>query len=466
MISLKQPQKTFPKAIPFTKVLGPSIILLGLGLGSGEVILWPFLTSNYGMGIIWAAVIGILFQFFINMEIERYSLLRGESIIVGYYRKFKYVTVWLLISTFIPWIWPGIVAASAKIFSSMFNIPQFNYIGIGLLVLIGVILSAGKVLYKTIERFQTILILVSIPTIIFLTYYLSDAKDYESLFKGFIGQGSNYFLIPAGISMATLLSAFAYSGAAGNLNLAQSYYIREKGYGMGKYVGRITGLFNSNKEKVTISGYTFPITKESKQEFKKWWRIVNIEHFLVFFLLGAVTIVLLSFLSYSTTHNLNGQFKDIDFLFFESKAITDKAGAFFGTLFLLICGFTLFGTQLTVMDATSRILAETSVITWNKKLNENQIPKIYYIFLWLQIIAGIVIFYINFGQPLQLLIIAAVLNAFAMFVHTGLSLWTNLTLLEKEFRPSLPRTIFLFIIFSTYGIFSCYTIYVEILKLI
>lgn len=466
MISFKQPQKTFPKSISFTKILGPSIILLGLGLGSGEVILWPYLTSIYGMGIIWAAVVGILFQFFINMEIERYSLLRGESIIVGYYRKFKYVTIWLLISTFIPWIWPGIVAASAKIFSSMFNISQFNYVGIALLLLIGVILSAGKVLYKTIERFQTILILISIPTIIFLTFYLSDPKDYENLAKGFIGQGSNYFLIPAGISLATLLSAFAYSGAAGNLNLAQSYYIREKGYGMGKYVGRITGLFNSNKEKVTIHGYTFPITKDSKKEFKKWWKIINLEHFLVFFLLGAITIVLLAFLSYSTTHNLNGQFKDIDFLFFESKAITDKAGAFFGTLFLLICGFTLFGTQLTVMDATSRILAETSVITWNKNLKENQIPKIYYIFLWLQIIAGIIIFYINFGQPLQLLIIAAVLNAFAMFVHTGLSIWTNLTLLEKEFRPSFPRTAFLIIIFLTYGVFSCYTIYVEILKLI
>ena len=400
------------------------------------------------------------------MEIERYSLLRGESIIVGYYRKFKHITIWLLLSTFIPWIWPGIVGASAKIFASMFSIKEFNYLGICLLLLIGVILSAGKVLYKTIERFQTILILISIPTIIFLSFYLADSKDYESLFKGLIGQGENYYLIPAGISMATLLSAFAYSGAAGNLNLAQSYYIREKGYGMGKYVGRITGLFNSHTEKVSISGYTFPINKESKKEFHKWWKIVNIEHFLVFFLLGASTIILLAFLSYSTTHNLNGQFKDIDFLFFESKAITNKAGSFFGTLFLLICAFTLFGTQLTVMDATSRILSETTVITFNKKLKETQIPSIYYIFLWLQIFAGIIIFYINFGQPLQLLIIAAVLNAFAMFVHTGLSLWTNLTLIEKEFRPSFFRMILLFLIFITYGIFSCYTIYIEILKLI
>jgi hypothetical protein len=183
-------------------------------------------------------------------------------------------------------------------------------------------------------------------------------------------------------------------------------------------------------------------------------------------LLGAVTIVLLSFLAYSTTHFLNGNFKDIEFLFFEATAINNKAGVIFSTLFLLICALTLFGTQLTVMDATSRILAETSVLTLNKKLKEKNIPQIYFIFLWLQIIAGIIIFYINFGQPLQLLIIAAVLNAFAMFVHTGLSLWTNLTLLEKEFRPSILRVLFLIGIFLTYGTFSCYTIYIEVMKLI
>ena len=66
MINFAQPKKLFPKAISFSKIIGPSFILLGLGLGSGEVILWPYLVSNYGLGIIWAAVLGILFQFFID----------------------------------------------------------------------------------------------------------------------------------------------------------------------------------------------------------------------------------------------------------------------------------------------------------------------------------------------------------------------------------------------------------------
>jgi hypothetical protein len=116
------------------------------------------------------------------------------------------------------------------------------------------------------------------------------------------------------------------------------------------------------------------------------------------------------------------------------------------------------------MDATSRILAENTLLMLPKVFSEKKIPDIYYLFLWIQILAGIIIFAINFGQPLQLLIIAAVLNAFAMFVHTGLSLWTNLTLLEKDFRPKGLRLGMLVTAFFTYGFFSIFTIYTEILK--
>jgi hypothetical protein len=68
---MPQKYKEFPLAPPLKKILGPSFILLALGLGSGEVILWPYLTSNYGLGIVWGALVGITLQFFINMEIER-----------------------------------------------------------------------------------------------------------------------------------------------------------------------------------------------------------------------------------------------------------------------------------------------------------------------------------------------------------------------------------------------------------
>ena len=50
--------KEFPKPIPFRKLIGPSFVILALGLGSGEVILWPYLASNYGLGIAWGGTSG------------------------------------------------------------------------------------------------------------------------------------------------------------------------------------------------------------------------------------------------------------------------------------------------------------------------------------------------------------------------------------------------------------------------
>ena len=73
-----------PKPPKLAKMIGPSLIILGLGLGSGEILLWPYMSSKFGLGIIWAAVVGITIQFFVNMEITRYTIVKGQSVFVGF----------------------------------------------------------------------------------------------------------------------------------------------------------------------------------------------------------------------------------------------------------------------------------------------------------------------------------------------------------------------------------------------
>ncbi len=460
------PLKTnnLPSSPSFRKLVGPSFIFLGLGLGSGEIILWPYLTSNYGMGIIWAAILGVTFQFFMNMEIERYALVHGESVFVGLARKFKWITLWFLLSTFIPWIWPGIIASSAKLFGATVGIENTTNLSILFLILIGVILTLGPILYKTVETFQKILVLIGIPVIIILAIALSKISNVTETAKGIVGIGDGYLFFPEGIIMASFLAAFAYAGAGGNLNLAQSFYVREKGYGMGKYAGRITSLFTGKNENVSLTGTRFPINEENLTSFKIWWKNINLEHFLIFWLMGAVTRVLLGFLSYVTVYGFEGNLQGINFVINEGKVIGETLFPFAGTLFLLVGGLMLFGTQLTVFDATSRILAENVVIAGQRKLSENNIPKVYYGVLWAQITAGVIILLSGFTEPLALLTLAAVLNAFAMFVHIGLMLWLNMTSLEKPLRPSLIRIGAMLLAFLVYGGFSLYVLYDKFLK--
>ncbi|MDD4026600.1 MAG: Nramp family divalent metal transporter [Candidatus Shapirobacteria bacterium] len=236
-----------PKSPILKKMIGPSFVLLGMGLGSGELIMWPYLAANFGLGIVWAAIIGITFQFFINMEIERYTLVTGESVFVGLARKLKIISpIWFILSTIIPWMWPGIILSSAVLTANIFGFKNTNLIAILMLITIGLILSLSKVAYKTQEKIQKLLIFIGVPFIFLLTFYLSKGNDWQNLAQGLIGKGNDFWLIPAALPLITFLGAFAYSGAGGNLNLAQSFYIREKEYGMGKYGGKITSLLKKN----------------------------------------------------------------------------------------------------------------------------------------------------------------------------------------------------------------------------
>lgn len=447
--------KPLPKALPLKKLIGPSFIMLGMGLGSGEIILWPFLTSNYGMGIIWGAIVGIFLQFFMNMEIERYALINGESVFAGFARKLKWLPVWFLASTFIPWIWPGIVASSAKIIGSFFGIQDIKWLSIGILIVIGLILSIGPSLYKTVEWFQKTITLIGVPVIFLLAILLAKHSDWSALANGVVGIGDGYKFLPKGIPLASFLAALAYAGAGGNLNLAQSNYIKDKGYGMGKYADKIKGLLVKNQDVVELSGFTFKTTPENLVEFKKWWRNINLEHFIIFFLTGAVTMVLLGLLAYSTVYKNTQSTEGIDFLLLEGRVIGEQTIPFLGSFFLIIATLTLIGTQIGVFDATSRILSENIILAFNKNFN---ISKIYYAVLWAQILAGVIIFLFGFTQPLQLLMTAAILNAFAMFVHVGLTLWMNKTSLAKELRPNWFRTVMMLLGFLFYGGFSVYTI--------
>ena len=459
--------KPLPKALPLRKLLGPSFIILGLGLGSGEVILWPYLASNYGMGIIWGAVLGLTLQFFMNMEIERYALARGESVFVGMTRKWRAIPFWFILSTFLPWIWPGIAAASATLIAHLlgFSSESIKWVAISLLVTMGLFLSLGPVLYKTVERFQKVLIMFGVPSIFIISILLASVSDWNETVQGLAGIGNNYWLLPAGIPIATFLAALAYSGAGGNLNLAQSFYVKEKGFGMGKFATGITSLITGTKKSATLTGSKFESTAQNNKEFKKWWRTVNTEHFIVFWLTGSITIVLLSLLAFSTTFGDVGSKSDISFVIRESIAIGEQLAPFFGTFFLVVVSLTLFGTQLTVYDATSRILAENTILASGGRLKEKHVGKSYYVVLWLMILSGIGIFLAGYTQPLQLLVIAAVLNAFAMFVHTGLTLRLNRTMLPKAIGPNKFRRYAMTFAFLFYGGFSIYVIIFELKKL-
>ena len=449
--------KLFPEPISIKKLIGPSFVILALGLGSGEVILWPYLTANYGLGIAWGAILGITFQYFMNMEIERYALVKGESVFVGIHKLFKPAVYWFIASTFIGFGLPGIIAASAKVFASVLGIEDFKWIAILFLLIIGLILSLGNTVYGTMERITKVIISIGVPFIFLLAIFLATQTDWSALWGGIIGKGEGFWFLPQGISIATFLEAFAYSGAGGNLNLTQSIYIKEKGYGMGVYSQKISSLFSKEKDnEIVLEGTECAATPEDVSRFKKWWKLISIEHAFVFWFLGIISMIFLMLLSYATTYGFAGNTEGINFVINEGAVIGQMIFPSIGTLFLVVVSIMLFQTQLGVMDSTSRIMAENLAIRklHGKEKRKINLSKIYYSFVWAQIIFGIVLFLFNIYEPKTLIVLGAVINAFAMFVHLALVSLLNYKSLPKVFQPNLLRKIIIGIIFVFFGVFS------------
>jgi hypothetical protein len=68
-------------------VLGPSLIALGISIGSGEWILGPLNVGSLGFqGIGWIITISAVLQTFYNIECARYVIATGEVPIVGFGR--------------------------------------------------------------------------------------------------------------------------------------------------------------------------------------------------------------------------------------------------------------------------------------------------------------------------------------------------------------------------------------------
>ena len=238
-------QRDLPEAPPLRRIIGPSVILVGVGIASGEYILFPFIASQVGLVFLWAGIVGLLTQYFINMEIERYTLATGETAVTGFQRLWKPFGLLMIVCAIAPNIWPAWATSAATITTFLFGGGNANAIAIVAMVLIGIALSASPVVYQTIEKFEFVKVaLVLVFLVVALTTAVSagafgDVDKTVTSFGSFTG---------GELELAVLLGALAYAGAGGTNNLVVSNWIRDKGFGMGKYAPRVVSPITGTEE--------------------------------------------------------------------------------------------------------------------------------------------------------------------------------------------------------------------------
>jgi len=453
-----------PKSPKFSlAMIGPGIVLIAMGLGSGEFIIWPYLVAQFGFGVIWGAILGMILQYFISNESGRYTLATGNSVYHGLYKLGRWIPFWFIVSTFASFAWPGIIGSGGKLFS--FLVEREEILGINVergstvlfLLVIGLILTFGGKVYNNLERLQKLFIALSLPILIAIFIVLVDSNILNELFKGSIGSGDGYWFIPSGISLVTFVGAIAYSGAAGNLVLSHSFYVQDEGLGMAKNLNSQIEL--GKEKKKNPEGKIFKKTESNFQNFRKWFKNTSIEQFFSFFLTGLTIILLLVVISYALLYPYNGE-EGLEFILMQSEILSDDYASLVGQFFLIIGVIFMFTTQLGVFETTSRIMTENLQLASSKIRKKYRRSNVFFFFLWSQILTAIFITLLNISQPLEILIISTFFSAISMFALSGFVLWLNTSkLIYKEIKPRLFRISILWCSFIFFGIFVIYTIY-------
>ncbi|GAA4441794.1 Nramp family divalent metal transporter [Phytohabitans houttuyneae] len=433
------------------RVIGPGVVAAGVGLASGEFVLFPYIASQVGLVFLWAAAVGIITQYFLNMEIERYTLATGETALTGFSRFWRHWGLVFAIMVYFANLWPGWSTSSATMVTYLFG-GDATWIAVGMLLVIGAVLTLAPVVYTALERVEFVKVALVVIFIVVAIAFAISASAWSDLPDTVTSPA-----FPTELGFALMLSALVFAGAGGGQNLCQSNWIRDKRYGMGAYVPRLVSPVTGEEEAAPGGGgYVFEPTEENLGRWRRWWKLANQEQLATFVLISFVTIVLMSLLAYSTVYGVPGLENGVSFLEVEGEKLKELVGGWFGTLFWVIGALSLFAASMGIVDYTSRLAADVLKTSYLRHVSES---KLYFGLVWGLVAIGCGILIAGFDQPLPLLVISACVGGLMMFFYSILLLVLNRKVLPSQIRPRAYRVAALVWSVALFGVFSALTVW-------
>lgn len=449
-------EKELPKALPLKEAIGVGVVIMGLSIGTGELIMWPHLVTKYGLNILWAALVGIIFQYFINQEVGRLSLYTGESFFTTSSRIIKILPIFWLFSAILLYIWPGWASALGTTLKELTQFKDYLFWAKFSLILILILTFIGKKAYQLLENTLKIIVPLFFILLLISSFLNLTLKDVSKALKGLI----NFGYLPSNINLSTFLGAVVFAGAGGLLNLCVSLWYKDKGLAMNNYAGQIINPITGKNQKISSNGFRFKINENNLKEWKKWFKIVKIDQGFIFFFLGFITLFLLSLNAYAILTPKNLIPEGLQVAVVQAHIFGEKWGDFGFNLFLIMSFLMLFSVMWTVIDAFVRIISDIIYVNSHHGPFENLLKPfkninlnyLYYSLIVLIVLINFLL--LEFQQPLVLLTISSVLGGFTMAFYTPLILYINNFKLPKEIRPDWLTNLFLFFAFIFYASFS------------
>jgi hypothetical protein len=233
-----------------------------------------------------------------------------------------------------------------------------------------------------------------------------------------------------------IVTGIAYAGMGGYFNLLYAYWMRDKGAGMSRLIGRVTSPITGRAEAVPGAGYFFVDTDENHRNWKNWLRYIRLDNGLAVTANGLTTLMM-TLLGLAIL-NPSGAAPSGWRIAVEQARFLESVWGPFGRVLFLCIGFAFLGdTWVGLADGLSRKYADFffSNFGWAKKWSYRR-----WYYLWLFFLAAVTIITIFLAQPGPLILIAGVVNIFAFTIFIPAFMYMNYFKIPKVFpkwvRPS------------------------------
>ncbi len=458
----------------FWKMIGPGAIMVGLAVGSGELVLWPWIISRFGAVMAWAPLLAVFLQCWFNLEIGRWAIATGESALNGLSRasmKIIYLFLgFLFILTMLPG-WGRLTAATIRffIFGSEGPWPDGSVFGsdwlwtLPITLCVWLVILGPKKIYNGVERVVATMVVVIFLGLIIVAIKIGTAQDAVTLANG-IASFPPEIVLDEDFDFLRFFGALVFAGNGGFGILFYSYYLRDKGIGMGRRFPMLEIDIRGKKERVEETGYVFEDTPENQKRFKDWKGYINKDIAIFFGAITAITLLLFLFASLVTLYPQPLGFGDSDLIWSLSTVLGSVMGTWGRYLFLVIAIAALFSTILANTDGGLRMWTDMihKGFAFTRKWSKGQmfVPlmiglyPVGFISLWYFETHGVSI--------LDFFFINASINGIAMSIFVPMILYLNLKYLPKSARPGFFSIIFTLLGVLLYASFSIYLIWDKI----
>jgi hypothetical protein len=249
--------------------VGPSLIALGISIGSGEWLLGPLSVGQFGfVGVGWVILVSALLQTFYNVECSRYVVATGEVPVVGWGRVPPGWMLWVPLSVFLvifAFIAGGWAASAGQGVYALVHgetagsgAEEPRIYAIALLVLVFLIAAAARRISRTLELANWVMVGAILISLLLIDLFVVPAATWWDGIRGLVTPA----MPPEGITATQLGALAGFTALASGLNWYVMGHYRDKGYGMGHRVGFIAGLRGERRDLLAV-GVTSPTTRRT-----------------------------------------------------------------------------------------------------------------------------------------------------------------------------------------------------------